>query len=216
MGITNGVDHRVSLQGEHAHRIWDAIYSQNCFKDIHSEHGCNEESIVFYRIISGVHTSISMHLIRDYLLDESANMWGPNPALFVKRMADPDKCDHVRNLYFSYLFVLKAFARAAPALQQVHFYTGMLEEDSRTQVGLLVVSFVWRVGRLVSANWVLFQLSSSLELASNHASFRSSMVAGGICSPVSSTEISCIASARPSLKFEKRMTRITHAGFCRL
>lgn len=122
------------LQGEHAHRIWNAIYSQNCFNDVHSENGCNEESLVFYRIISGVHASISMHLIREYLLDEGANSWGPNLALFAERMADPDKCDHVRNLYFAYLFVLKAFARAAPALKQVRFYTGMAEEDAATQV----------------------------------------------------------------------------------
>lgn len=81
-----------------------------------------------------------MHLIREYLLDESANVWGPNPAVFAERMADPAKCDHVRNLYFAYLFVLKAVARAAPALQQVHFYTGMSEEDAHTQVGALPLS----------------------------------------------------------------------------
>lgn len=125
------------LQGEHAHRIWDAIYSQNCFKDVHSERGCNEESLVFYRIISGVHASISMHLSREYLLDESANIWGPNLTVFAERMADPARCDHARNLYFAYLFVLKAVARAAPALQQVHFYTGMPEEDAHTQVSAL-------------------------------------------------------------------------------
>eukprot|EP00892_Ulva_mutabilis_P007243 jgi/Ulvmu1/4891/UM020_0177.1 len=119
--------------GEHAHRIWNAIYSQNCFKDVHAHNGCNEESLVFYRIISGVHASISMHLIREYLLDESANVWGPNFALFSERMADPGNCDHVRNLYFAYLFVLRAFARAAPALKQVHFFTGMVEEDVKTQ-----------------------------------------------------------------------------------
>lgn len=134
------------MQGEHAHRIWNAIYSQNCFKDVHSDSGCNEESLVFYRIISGVHASISMHLIHEYLLDENQNMWGPNPKLFEERMANPEKCDHVRNLYFVYLFVLKAFARAAPALQQVHFYTGMPDEDSQTQVRCSNVDVAMVVG----------------------------------------------------------------------
>jgi hypothetical protein len=121
------------LQGEHAHRIWHSIYSQNCFKNIHSE-ACDEESLVFYRIISGVHTSISMHIAREYLLYQEKDLWGINMDIFRERMSSPSKCDHVRNLYFTYLFVSKAVARAAPALKQVHFQTGMVEEDTQTQV----------------------------------------------------------------------------------
>jgi hypothetical protein len=51
--------------GEHAHRIWDAIYSQSCFSTINCE-----EKRVFQRLVSGIHTSISAHLSYDYLLDE--------------------------------------------------------------------------------------------------------------------------------------------------
>jgi ERO1-like protein alpha len=100
---------------------------------VHSE-SCDEESLVFYRIISGVHSSISMHLLREYLLDEATNTWGPNMEIFKERMAAQSKCDHVRNLYFAYLFVLEAVARAAPALQQVRYHTGMPAEDTTTQV----------------------------------------------------------------------------------
>ena len=121
------------LQGEHAHRIWGAIYSQNCFRHVHSD-ACDEESLFFYRVISGVHASISMHLSRRYLLDEAANAWGPNMTEFRRRFAQPEKCSHVQNLYFAYLFVLKAVAKAAPALRAVHYVTGKSAEDARTKV----------------------------------------------------------------------------------
>lgn len=89
---------------------------------------------MFYRIISGVHASISMHIAREYLLDESTDAWGTNMDIFKERMADPAKCDHVRNLYFTYLFVSRAVARASLLFKGVHFDTGMPQEDLRTKV----------------------------------------------------------------------------------
>ncbi len=78
---------RVSaLQGEHAHRIWSAIYNQSCFTDGVS---CSEER-VFYRLISGMHASISCHLSSDYLLDEQKGIWGPNMAEFKQRLGTPE------------------------------------------------------------------------------------------------------------------------------
>jgi ERO1-like protein alpha len=132
------------VQGEHAHRIWDSIYSQNCFKNIHPDK-CDEESLVFYRIISGVHASISMHIAREYLLDPETDTWGTNMDIFRDRMADPAKCDHVRNLYFAYLFVSRAVARAAPAFKKVHFHTGMPEGDLQTKVRILFPAHVAHV-----------------------------------------------------------------------
>jgi ERO1-like protein alpha len=74
-------------QGEHAHRIWSAIYNQSCFSDGVS---CSEER-VFYRLISGMHASISCHLAADYLLDEQQGLWGPNLGEFKERLGTPDK-----------------------------------------------------------------------------------------------------------------------------
>ncbi len=39
----------------------------------------------------------------------------------------------VQNLYFAYLFVLRAVTKAAPLLRQYHYDTEMPEEDARTQ-----------------------------------------------------------------------------------
>lgn len=41
------------MQGEHAHRIWNLIYSQSCFSNINDPDTCAERR-VFYRLISGV------------------------------------------------------------------------------------------------------------------------------------------------------------------
>jgi hypothetical protein len=80
------------LQGEHAHRIWSAIYNQSCFTDGVS---CSEER-VFYRLISGMHASISCHLSSDYLLDEQKGIWGPNMTEFRQRLGTPEtRCDRV-------------------------------------------------------------------------------------------------------------------------
>lgn len=73
-------------QGEHAHRIWSAIYNQSCFTDGVS---CSEER-VFYRLISGMHASISCHLAANYLLDEQRGVWGPNLQEFKERLGKPE------------------------------------------------------------------------------------------------------------------------------
>jgi hypothetical protein len=75
-----------SEQGEHAHRIWSAIYNQSCFTDGVS---CSEER-VFYRLISGMHASISCHLSSDYLLDEQKGIWGPNMTELKQRLGTPE------------------------------------------------------------------------------------------------------------------------------
>jgi hypothetical protein len=44
---------------------------------------------VFYRLISGMHASISCHLTADYLLDEQQGRWGVNLAEFRARLGTP-------------------------------------------------------------------------------------------------------------------------------
>eukprot|EP00775_Hariotina_reticulata_P013591 gene13591-13716_t len=116
-------------KGEHAHRIWSAIYNQSCFAD---GVDCTEER-VFYRLVSGMHASISCHLAADYLLDEQQGRWGVNLAEFKARLGTPAVRDRVENLYFAYLFVLRAVLKAAPALTSFDYDTGLPEEDQHTR-----------------------------------------------------------------------------------
>ncbi|XP_065878064.1 endoplasmic reticulum oxidoreductin-1-like [Euphorbia lathyris] len=114
--------------GPSARRIWDAVYSENCPKYPSGEL-CEEERIL-YKLISGLHSSISIHIAADYLLDESTNSWGQNLSLMYDRVLRyPDR---VRNLYFSFLFVLRAVMKATEYLEQAEYDTGNGNEDLKT------------------------------------------------------------------------------------
>ncbi|OAY64905.1 Endoplasmic reticulum oxidoreductin-1 [Ananas comosus] len=115
--------------GASARRIWDAIYKENCPK-YPSEELCQEKKVL-YKLISGLHSSISVHIAADYLLDESANLWGHNLGLLYDRVLKYP--DHVRNLYFTYLFVLRAVTKAADYLEQAEYNTENPQEDLKTQ-----------------------------------------------------------------------------------
>lgn len=115
--------------GTSARRIWDAIYSENCPKYAQGEI-CPEKKVL-YKLISGLHASISSHIASDYLLDESENLWGRNYELMYDRVLKyPER---VRNLYFTFLFVLRAVEKAGKYLEEADFDTGNLEEDLKTQ-----------------------------------------------------------------------------------
>ncbi|KAG4946842.1 hypothetical protein JHK87_042849 [Glycine soja] len=115
--------------GPSARRIWDAVYSENCPK-YPSQELCQEEKIL-YKLISGLHSSISIHIASDYLLEEATNLWGQNLTLMYDRVLRyPDR---VRNLYFTFLFVLRAVTKASDYLEQAEYDTGNPNEDLTTQ-----------------------------------------------------------------------------------
>ncbi|EOY27644.1 hypothetical protein QUC31_012614 [Theobroma cacao] len=115
--------------GPSARRIWDAVYSENCPK-YPSEESCQEEKIL-YKLISGLHSSISIHIASDYLLDEATNLWGHNLELMYDRVLRYPY--RVENLYFTFLFVLRAVTKATDYLEQAEYDTGNPTEDLKTQ-----------------------------------------------------------------------------------
>jgi len=120
-------------KGEHANRVWSAIYEQPCFADvIDASADVPAERRVFYKLISGMHSSITAHIVGDYLIDAEKGIWGPNLEMFKWRLGNPKVRMYVENLYFSYLFVLRAVLKAGPILRQTHFDTGSPKEDART------------------------------------------------------------------------------------
>ncbi|KAH9779755.1 Endoplasmic reticulum oxidoreductin-1 [Citrus sinensis] len=114
--------------GPSARRIWDAVYTENCPK--YSSGEICQEKKVLYKLISGLHSSISIHIAADYLLDESTNLWGKNPELMYDRVLRYQ--DRVRNLYFTFLFVLRAVTKATDYLEQAEYDTGNHEDDLKT------------------------------------------------------------------------------------
>ncbi|KAF3833010.1 hypothetical protein F7725_026675 [Dissostichus mawsoni] len=104
---------------------------------------CREEG--FLRLISGLHSSINIHLSARYLLEDSwfQKKWGHNVSEFRERfdseLTDGEGPKRLRNLYFLFLIELRALAKALPFFQQPSFrlFTGRPEEDRKHKELLL-------------------------------------------------------------------------------
>ncbi|EFC50762.1 predicted protein [Naegleria gruberi] len=126
---------RTGYSGEEASRVWNAIYGVNCFVNRNLNDMCFEER-VFYKLISGLHISITMKIARYYTLkfghDENPtyDSYTPNYEMFEKAILPfPDR---VKNLYFLYTFTLRALQKAAPFLKSYNFNTENEMEDLET------------------------------------------------------------------------------------
>ncbi len=169
--LTRNPERFTGYSGEDARRVWRAIYEENCFKPVtatakdkfsaaflpDSLAGMCLEKRAFYRAVSGLHTSITIHLSARHPKGESANGggaslfpgikvsseddgYGPNLPLFLNRF-DPEMTKGMgpywlKNVYFVYLLELRALTKAAPLLEEHQFYTGNDEEDKETSIAV--------------------------------------------------------------------------------
>lgn len=142
-------------KGKSSHRIWHSIYKENCFR-VENSYGAYIQSSkldglclekrAFYRVISGVHSSINIHLCANYLLSEKntfgspSGVWGPNYDEFRRRF-NPESTNNegpqwLKNLYFLYLLELRALAKASYYLEREEYYTGNDEEDDEVRLAV--------------------------------------------------------------------------------
>ncbi|TKX23327.1 endoplasmic reticulum oxidoreductin ERO1 [Elsinoe australis] len=88
------------------------------------------EKRVFYRVISGMHASISTHLCYNYL-NQTTGQWGPNLQCYKERLHNyPER---ISNLYFNYALVLRAVGKLKDHILHYTFCTGDPVEDQRTK-----------------------------------------------------------------------------------
>ncbi|KAF3641490.1 Endoplasmic reticulum oxidoreductin-2 [Capsicum annuum] len=97
-----------------------------------------QEKKVLYKLICGLHSSISIHIAADYLLDKTTNLhFNRKPDYFdaISCMIVYDRVlqYRVRNLYFTCLFVLRAVTKAKYYLEQAEYDAGNPEEDLKAQ-----------------------------------------------------------------------------------
>lgn len=97
------------------------------------------EKRVFYRVVSGMHASISTHLCWDYL-NKTTGLWGPNLDCYMERLHGHG--DRISNLYFNYALVTRAVAKLGPFLQNpaYTFCTDDAKEDASTRSKVLKVT----------------------------------------------------------------------------
>ncbi|RNE98749.1 putative endoplasmic reticulum oxidoreductin [Trypanosoma conorhini] len=113
--------------GPMASRVWQAIYNENCMTEVskegvlNTEKQCKEE-LVFKKLISGLHTSITMHVATFFRKDDA----GISPLKELGVLRDPNvsyfpNCgmyrrivsnkEFINNLYILYQFILRALTK---------------------------------------------------------------------------------------------------------
>jgi hypothetical protein len=135
--------------GHSAHQIWSSIYLENCFRfrqfgkklkktgssriagpfEEPSNSEC-PESVLFYRLISGFHASVSMHISYKYL-NISTGHFCPNPQAYEERVGNHP--DRIRNLHFTFVILLRALQKAGPYLAAYPYHSGSIYEDQKTR-----------------------------------------------------------------------------------
>ncbi|KAJ7595030.1 hypothetical protein C8J56DRAFT_928239 [Mycena floridula] len=156
--------------GPDAHRIWRSIYEENCFglSELNLLKAKNPELVslpesmtevlrdstsdtclekrVYYKVISGLHASISTHICLEYL-NQTTGEWGPNLQCFVNRIAShPERLQYI---YFNTVLLLRAVARLGPYLSAYDYCsTGNHEDDAETNLKLShVLNIAQRAGQ---------------------------------------------------------------------
>uniref|UniRef100_A0A8C3LT97 ERO1-like protein alpha n=1 Tax=Chrysolophus pictus TaxID=9089 RepID=A0A8C3LT97_CHRPC len=136
-------------KGPDAWKIWNSIYEENCFKPQNVKRPLRTalKKRAFYRLISGLHASINIHLSARYLLQDtwSEKKWGPNVTEFQQRFDEVvtrgEGPRRLKNLYFLYLIELRALSKVLPFFERPGFqlYTGNQSHDAEIKNLLLEV-----------------------------------------------------------------------------
>lgn len=106
-------------QGGAARRVDQLEFDDECL-----------EKRVFYRVVSGMHASISTHLCWDFM-NQTTGQWHPNLACYENRLHNyPDR---ISNLYFNYALVLRAVGKLRHHLEHYQFCSADPAQDAQTR-----------------------------------------------------------------------------------
>ena len=138
--------------GHSPNRIWSAIYTENCFAPDGTAFSISDmswtqdtclEKRAFFRLISGLHASINIHLCAKYPVTVKGDdlKLAPNLNEFVKRFdaasTEGQGPKRLKNLYFAYLVVLRAIIKAERFWSASKFFTGNPIEDQQVKQTVL-------------------------------------------------------------------------------
>ena len=90
---------------------------------------CFEERVL-YRLLSGLHTSTTISIAKNYYMPskrKGRTSWEANPQYFMERFQHHP--EYIRNLHFSYVVLLRALKKATPFLYNYDIRTGNIVQD---------------------------------------------------------------------------------------
>eukprot|EP00934_Nitzschia_sp_Nitz4_P005122 Nitzschia sp. Nitz4//scaffold25_size161228//17957//21361//NITZ4_002415-RA/size161228-processed-gene-0.178-mRNA-1//-1//CDS//3329544541//5112//frame0 len=155
--------------GYNGTHIWRAIYEENC---ISTSDACLEERVL-YRLLSGLHTSTTLSIAKNYYPPSKRKGrvdWESNPQYFMEKFQHHP--EHVRNLHFSYVVMLRAIRKASEYLYDYDIQSGNYLEDQASQVllkRLLDTAILRSCSSVFSAfdESLMFQESNDFSLQQN-------------------------------------------------
>ncbi len=119
------------------------------------------EQRAFYRIVSGMHASISTHICWDYF-NQTTGEWVRNLECYKERLhKHPER---ISNLYFNYAILTRAIAKLRKHLESYTFCSGDTEQDFQTKQKVLELADRAGAGSRTFDESVLFQDPSVIDL----------------------------------------------------
>jgi len=118
--------------GQSSDKVWRAIHEDNCFQQNDDHDNTNDdtstpgyctletEQRVYNKIISGLHSSISLHIAHSYCLEmdkdriAECKTWGKNSSLAYDRVLNHK--DRLENLHVVFAIMLRAVQKAGSAI----------------------------------------------------------------------------------------------------
>ena len=121
--------------GYNGSHVWSAIYEENCLKQSGSVDDMCYEERVLYRLLSGMHASVNIHIALKAKTPKKGVQgredWSADPARFAAHYGQHP--ERLRNLHFSFVVLLRALRKAAPTLGVMDLSLGQDKaEDART------------------------------------------------------------------------------------
>ncbi|KAI3402459.2 ERO1 [Candida oxycetoniae] len=120
VNLLNNPERFTGYGGNQSFDVWKAIYSENCFPNTNpmsmepnqKKEKCREKNL-FYRLVSGMHASIAVHLSNEYL-DSVTGEFYPNLDVFMQRVGKFN--DRLSNIYFNFALVSQALVKLKDVL----------------------------------------------------------------------------------------------------
>ena len=143
-----------------ARDLRSVIQANSASTDLPLDDECLEKR-VFYRIISGMHASISAHICWDYL-NQTTGKWGPNLQCYEERLGNHP--ERVSNLYFNYAMVMRAVGKLRTYLKNYTFCAGDPRQNVETRQKVLRLADEAASGPVIFDESLMFQDPSGFGL----------------------------------------------------
>jgi len=120
--------------GYNGSHVWSAVYEENCLRTAATFDDMCYEERVLYRLLSGMHASVNIHIALKAKPPKQGvpgrEEWSPDPKRFMEQYGSHP--ERLRNMHFSFVVLLRALQKAAPALARMDLRLGLDgEEDAK-------------------------------------------------------------------------------------